>query len=109
MYKKGEKVFNLSTYYNIRKSFYIKKFINCIFYIHNGKYFVVNDPVYLKLVVRRSKCKFKLGQFSYNKFIHIKGGITKDMSLLNEDIKKKRGVSIKIKKKKKFIFVPINS
>ena len=107
MYRKGEKIFNIKVYYNIRKSFFLKKFISCTFYIHNGKFFVNNDPIYLKLIIRRSKCKFKLGQFSYNKCVHTKGGITKDILLLGEDIKKKRGVAIKIKKKKKFIFVPL--
>lgn len=105
-YRDGVRDFNIDKYYNIRKSMYIKKFINCIFHIHNGKLFVVNDPVFMKLNTKYYKSvKFKLGQFSYNKQIQTKGGFTQSISLLNEDIKKKRGVSVKSKKKKKLVFV----
>lgn len=105
-YVKGERDFNIDKFYNIRKTTFVKKFKNCVFHIHNGKFYVVNDPIFLKINLKGYKnYTFKLGQFSYNKFIHTKGGFRFSMTLLLEDIKKKRGVSIKLKKSKKMIFV----
>ena len=77
---------------------------NCTFIIHNGNNFIKNDPEELNSVfLKYPYYNFKLGQFSYNKFIHTKGGFRFSMTLLLEDIKKKRGVSIKLKKSKKMI------
>jgi len=105
-YKKGVKDFKIDKYYNIRKSTFIKRFSNCIFNIHNGKFYVANDPIYFSQALKEYKSfVFKLGQFSYNKHIHMKGGMHDGILFLQEDIKRKRGVLIKLRKKKKLVFV----
>ena len=104
-FKNGVREFKIDKYYNIRKSFFLNKFINCSFSIHNGRFYVSNDPVYFSLALKEYKnFSFKLGQFSYNKQIQTKGGQNSGIYLLLEDIKKKRGVLVKLRKKKKLIF-----
>jgi len=104
-FKKGVREFKIDKYYNIRKSSFLNKFANCSFSIHNGKFYVTNDPIYFSLALKDYKnFHFKLGQFSYNKQIQTKGGQNNGIFFLLEDIKKKRGVLVKLKKKKKLIF-----
>lgn len=106
--KKKEFLLKKNKNLNIRSSFYLKKFINCIFKIHNGKDFVINDPIALKAVFKiYPRYNFKIGQFSYNRHIFIRGRRLRGLSLLFDDIKKKRGLSIKLKKKKRLIFTQI--
>jgi len=104
-FKDGVRDFKIDKYFNIRKSFFIKKFINCSFNVHNGKYYVKNDPVHFSLALKEYKnFSFKIGQFSYNKHVHARGGPNRNLHYLLQDIKKKRGVLIKLKKKKKLVF-----
>lgn len=105
-YNKGSRVFKIDKYFNIRKSTYLREFEDCTFYVHNGRFYVFNDPITFKLKIKNyNKIYFKLGQFSYNKQINTQGGLHSGISVLLEDIKKKRGVSLKLRKKKKLIFV----
>lgn len=106
--KSNEKKFINHTsneFLNIRSSSYLKKFCDCIFKVHNGKYFVVNDPMELKSVFKVYPFyNFKIGQFSYNKQIIIRNWNRHGAKIIEEDLKKKKGIYIKNNKKKKFIY-----
>ena len=102
---KSEKVsFKNKPYYNIRSSSCVRNFIKCTFKIHNGKEFIQNDIQYMKEVYKKQSFKtFKLGQYSYNRK-PINRNRRSDIYLIFRDLKRKKGIDVKIKKEKKKTF-----
>ena len=109
--KSNEKEFiNMSSnpYLNIRSSTYLKKFSDCTFRVHNGKFFVVNDPMELKSVFKKySFSAFKIGQFSYNKTIISRSWNSSAVRIIAEDLKRKKGIFIKNNKRKKYVYTNV--
>jgi len=102
---KNSKEFRSKLNINIRSSCFLKIFTSKIFRIHNGKYFVVNDPISLKILFKSNPYyNFKLGHFSYNRQVIARGRNNRGITIINRDLKKKRGVSVKLRKRKKMIF-----
>ena len=75
-----------------------------LFYIHNGKDLIKNDTQYMKEVYKKQAFKsFKLGQYSYNRR-PINRNRRSDIYLIFRDLKRKKGIDVKFKKRKKRFF-----
>ena len=99
--------FKNKPFLNIRSSCYLKSFINCTFNVHTGRKFVKNDIRQLNKVFKEYKFfNFKIGQISYNRTL-IERNRVKIPGAIILDLKKKRNVDIRLKKRKKTTFLLI--
>jgi len=99
-------IFKNKTNINIRRSNFLKTLSKYQFNIHNGKIYHLNDPIFLTILLKSYPFyNFNLGQFSNTRQILNRRSNTGGFIIVSEDLKKKRGIYIKNKnKKKKFIF-----
>lgn len=104
--KSGKKRYENTQGLNIRNSSFLKSLVGCRFKIHNGKQFYENDPVSLAILLKSYPFyNFKLGQFSSTRQELNRRGNDSGIIIISEDLKKKKGVFIKNKnKKKRFVF-----
>lgn len=103
-YKIEKIFFKNKPFYNIRNSSCVKNLIKSTFNIHNGRDFIKNDIQYMKEVYKKQPFKtFKLGQYSYNRR-PINRNRRSEIYLIFKDLKRKKGIDVKFKKKKKRFF-----
>ncbi len=104
LYKRGVKEFKLDKFFNIRKTTNVEAFWRCTFYIHNGRNYIFNDSDDISYKLNNYNFFFKLGQYSYNKQVKVKHTSHVSLYGIEKDLRKKKGMFIKAKKTKKFIF-----
>ena len=76
------------------------------FSVHNGKLSYTNDPISMSILFKDYPFfNFNLGQLSYTRFLLDRRSSIFIKTIIIEDLKKKRGLYIKNKnKRKKFVF-----
>lgn len=100
--------FENKPFLNIRSSSYLKIFNECTFDIHTGRKFVKNDNVLLTKIFKEYPFyNFKLGQISYNRVL-IERNRVKIPAAILMDLKKKRNVDLRLKKRRKITFEKVN-
>ena len=86
--------------FNIRSSFYLNRLRDVVIYAHDGRDLLPSHPYdFIK-----NKYSFKIGQITYNRHLPEKRTPKWGRNIIINDMKKKRGLILKVSRRKKYIY-----
>ena len=90
---------------NIRSSFYINRIRDVMIYAHDGRDLLPSHPHdFIK-----NKYTFRIGQITYNRHLPEKRSFKANRDFIINDMKKKRGLILKIARRKKYTYFKYGS